>query len=53
VTFAIGAGFAAYFTIQWSKLIPEKKRMIYAAVAAGFIFMYLAGLLHQFSWILR
>jgi zinc transporter ZupT len=46
--FATGAGFTAYLAIQFSKLISEKKRMIYVAVAAGFLFMYLAGLLHQF-----
>lgn len=45
--FAIGAGFAAYFIIQFSRLLPKRNRAAYGAVAAGFLFMYFAGLLHQ------
>ena len=46
--FAIGAGFTAYFIIHFSRLLPTGKRFVYGAVAAGFLFMYLAGMLHQF-----
>ena len=47
-SFAIGAGFAAYFTIQFSRLLPVSSRVTYGWVSAGFLYMYLAGLLHQF-----
>ncbi len=46
--FAIGAGFAAYFVIQFSRLLTRTDQVAYVAVAAGFLYMYFAGLLHQF-----
>ncbi len=46
--FAVGAGFAAYFTIRFSRALTKENKFVYVAVAIGFLFMYLAGLLHQF-----
>ncbi len=46
--FALGGGFAAYFTIRFSKFLTRENQRVFVAVAVGFLFMYLAGLLHQF-----
>jgi len=47
-SFALGAGIAAYFLVQFARLLPSGRKNVYYAVAAGFLFMYFAGLLHQF-----